>query len=185
MCEELQLAGDSDGALKACEDACIREDVTVGDYVRTVRLILEHPGALKPDDAQEIDSLIKHLSAQKDVGPVAERLRCEVALRTNDQHTLESCTAALATAAPNDPSTIAFQWSLAMSKKDRAGADRFVDLARKAGMGSAGLERMETATRALGPKLTTKIGVVVGIVAFAAALALAARRLMSRRRAAA
>ena len=150
LCESLQAAGDRGRAVGACRSALYREGATVADYLRFVNLALAKDGPLTPDERKELEGVAKHLAGESGGAPIAERMRCEIALRVHDVPALESCTAALGKLAPNDSITISFQWALALEKRDRASAERLIERARAAGMAADGLAKMESATGSLG-----------------------------------
>jgi len=184
QCRELALGGDREGALTACEAACTRDGVTVGDYFLTARLLLNRPGELTADDRSKVKLLIEHLATQTHVPEAADQLRCRLALRDNDVGALQACTEALGKVSPGDPQTISFQWALAMAKHDKSGARRVIEEAKKSAMPPAAIARMESATDKLGLGGVVKVGIGALIAALAVG-AVFVRRVKSARRVAA
>jgi hypothetical protein len=185
QCQELELAGDREGALTACEAACTRDGVTVGDYNRTTRLLIARPGELTADDRTKLKLIIEHLATEAKSSPeAADRVRCRLAVRDNDVAGLQACSDALEKVAPRDLQTISFQWALAISKHDQAGAHRLIEQAKSYGMTRAALERMEDATDHLGLRRKVKLGLVALVVALAVGTILLRRVKTARRLAA-
>jgi hypothetical protein len=182
LCEERVAEADRPRAIEACRTALFKEGVKVTDYGRFVGLVLAETGPLSGDERQELEAVLTHLDADPTAAVPAQQMRCQVALRVNDAAALEACTAALAKSAPADPTTISFQWALALAKGDHAAAARLVERARSAGMASDGLARMEKLTSGLG---WTRFGRAMlwglgGALALAL-LGLGARRWLHRR----
>jgi len=182
QCLELELAGDRDGALAACESACMRDGVTLADYNRTAKLLLDRRGALTADERTKLELIIDHLTAEKDAPLAADRIRCQLALRDEDVPALQACSDALAKAAPQDAKTISFQWALAIEKNDRSGARRLVDQAKKAGMPLAAVDKMEIATGKLGLNRAVKVSLGALLSVLLIGLVVAARRAITARR---
>jgi len=159
----------------------------VGDFRRFVELVLSRSGPLSQEQRQELDAAITHMEKEAELGALPAALRCEVALRSRDFGTMESCTRVLATLAPNDPKTVSFEWALAVNKHDKAAAVRFLDRARQVGITSEGLAKMDTATRnmAAGRPLRLAAVMVAGLSLAFVLYAFAAHRQTSRRRASA
>jgi hypothetical protein len=178
QCQELELAGDRDGALVACESACLRDGVTLADYDRTARLLLERTGALTADERTKLKLIIDHLAAEKNAPLAAEQIRCQLALRDKDVPALQACSDALAKVAPQDAKTISFQWALAIEKNDRAGARRLVEQAKRAGLPPAAVDKMDVATDKLAPNRAVKVGLGALLSMLVIGLFIAARRRM-------
>jgi hypothetical protein len=178
LCEELEAAHDLPGAVIACRTTLTRGGVTAGDYTRFVHVALAKPGPLLPLEEKELAAVIDHVSAEAQLGALVPVLRCEVALRAHDMPALESCTRQLATAAPNDPKTVSFQWAVALDRQDRAAAEHLVERAREVGVAPEGIARMEAATNAMSRQRTGRLMLVVlAVVVAGVILALGARRL--------
>ena len=146
LCASLEAAGLRDKALTACGQALEREGVSVQDFTRFVRLTLAKPGPLTEAEVKAADAAVKHLQAQKEAALAGHHLDCELGARVEGTERLERCTAALVTAAPQDPKTVYFQWALAVRRKDRDQARALVERARATGMPEAGVTRMAQAT---------------------------------------
>jgi hypothetical protein len=183
MCEQLEAGGDLAKALMACRTAITMKGSTLNDYDRFVRLALNQRRELSAAERKELDAVVAHVAADPAAGPVASMLRCEVALKFEDTKALESCTAELAKLAPKDPRTITFEWALAVQKKQKTEALQLIEKARGAGMSAASVASMERATHEMVKRRIGRIAVIVLGAAFLGfVLALALRRLGSRRR---
>jgi hypothetical protein len=185
QCEQLELAGDLQGALTACSAACTRDGVTLADYKHTVKLLLSHPGPLTADDHTKLNAIIEHLSTVKEAPAAVDQVRCEVALRETDIPALQRCTDSLGKLAPKDPQTISFQWALAVSKQDRSGARLLVERAKKLGMAPAAVAKMEDATDAMGALSRGTKAMLGALVAVLAIGVILVRRVTTARRLAA
>lgn len=145
LCEAYELVGDKEKALKACKASLENKGVTVQDYVKYVRLALDRPDDLPKEDRAYLDKVVAHVASQPGTPLLADHLRCEIGVKTKDVALLEACTSALAKAAPEDPKTLVFQWTLAIQKGQKDEAAGFLSRARKAGLPDLTAERMETA----------------------------------------
>ncbi|HEX3697654.1 MAG TPA: hypothetical protein VH374_19940 [Polyangia bacterium] len=136
-------------AIVACRTAIGLLGVTVDDYTRFVRLVVGAPGALAPHDAVDVKAVIAHLRAQSEVNKtLPDELQCELATRQGDTASLETCTAALAAAAPNDARTISYQWALAIQKGDSGEARQIIRKAIDSGMAPGAVKLMTEQTDA-------------------------------------
>jgi hypothetical protein len=184
LCQERVALNDREGALSACREAAAREGVTLADYARLAGLLMHHSDPLSDQDRTELQTILNHVTAQKEAGLEGERLRCNIATRLHDIPTLDSCTGALANAAAGDGVTISFQWSLAMEKHDFAAAEKAVVHARQAGVAKEVVATMERATPGLHRRwlIRTSSWIVGGALAIVL-LAVGARRFgLPRRR---
>jgi hypothetical protein len=146
LCQSLEATAQREAAIAACHSALGLQGVVLDDYVRYVHLILAAPGALAPNDLEEIKAVTTHLKSQPDARIVGYHLQCELATRVADVAALEECTAALAAAAPRDPKTISFQWALALQKGDGAEARNIIRRAAEAGMTAQAVQLMKDRT---------------------------------------
>ena len=147
LCEELEAEGDIATAIMACRTAITLSGATAGDFARFVDLVLATRGPLPPLERKELEAVVAQVSKEPNLGALPAMLRCQVALRFEDQTALEACTTDLKKLAPDDPRTISFRWALALQKKDKSGALQLITKARDAGMSGDGLAMMEKATR--------------------------------------
>jgi hypothetical protein len=182
LCEAYEATGDIPNAILACRTLLARPGTTVNDSLHFIDLVLSTKGPLPAGEREELDTVIKHLTSEVQLGAVATMLRCEVALRFRDYTTLETCTNELATKAPKDPKTISLQWAVAIEKHDRGEALALIDRARGAGMSDDGLARMERATRAMTLRRLGMLAFLLVVMAGAAFALLRFRREVSRRR---
>ena len=182
LCEAYEATGDIPNAILACRTLLARPGTTVNDSLHFIDLVLSTKGPLPAGEREELDTVIKHLTSEVQLGAVATMLRCEVALRFRDFAALETCTNELAIKAPKDPKTISFQWAVAIEKHDRGEALALIDRARGAGMTADGLARMERATRAMTLRRLGMLAFLLVVMAGAAFALLRFRREVSRRR---
>ncbi len=183
LCAALEATGDPANAIVACRTTLTRDGALAGDYIHFVKLVLKTTTPLVPGERKELDAVIAHLRHETQLGALPTMLSCDVALRFNDRPALESCTAELARAAPQDPKTVSLQWALAVQNHDRGAALGLIDRARALGMSPEGLAKMEKATRAMTVRRLGRIAAVAAIVALGGALLLAGlRRAVGNRR---
>lgn len=193
LCDSLEASGQREPALTACRTALTRQGTTAGDYTHFVKLLLAHEAPLTPDERRQADAAIGALEKEPRAELIATRVRCNVALHEHDQPALEDCTAKLVAAAPNDSSTIGFEWALALEKHDQGAAERLAGRALAAGLDRNVIARLQRATvgprvrrsaRALRWALEGALSVLLLAFLYAAAvpgLVRARRRLASRR----
>ena len=113
--------------------------------------------------------MLEHLDKQPGMAIPAAHLRCQGAIKTNDEAALEACTTVLAKVAPDDPKTVVFQWSLAVMRGDRKQAATLLARAEKMGLATASIDRMsEVVVR--GHWWSSRLRGTVGIVGGAAVL---------------
>src|SRR6185295_7657939 len=94
--------------------------------------------------------VLEHLKREGEKDPsvalVHSRLQCQIAAKTKDVPALEDCTAALTKAAPDDPRTVIFQWSLAVQQGRMKEAQRLIARAKELKVVPESLERMQSVT---------------------------------------
>lgn len=146
LCEALDASGQRAEAIDACGRALSRKGATAGDFTHFVKLLLAKDGPLTGDERKQAEAAIAALDREPRAGLIAARVRCNVAAHEHDLPALEACTAKLVTEAPLDPSTIAFQWALAIEKHDRSGADALAVRAVAAGLDRDTVARLRSAT---------------------------------------
>jgi tetratricopeptide (TPR) repeat protein len=172
LCGAYERAHDRERALRACKYAIDREGADLKDYHRYVDLLLAKPGELDGDERGEVDAVLANLDKQSDLAIPTAHLRCQAATKMKDSGALQACTAVLAKAAPDDPKTVVFQWTLAVMRGDGAEAARLVRRAQALGVASESIARMSGVapsrwsswpTRAV---LLTVVALIVVAVAF-------------------
>ena len=146
LCEEYEKANDRQRAVGACKYAIDREGVELKDFQRFVHMVAMKDGDLDNDEKTALNETLAHLDRIPELTVPTAQMRCEAAVKTSDRKTMEACTAVLAKAAPNDPKTIVFQWSLAMMRGERDDARQLIDRARGAGLATEAIERMNNLT---------------------------------------
>jgi hypothetical protein len=193
LCDALEASGQRDPALVACRTALTRQGTTAGDYTHFVRLLLAREAPLTADERRQAEVAIGALEQEPGATLIATRVRCNLALHEHDQPALEACATKLAAAAPNDSSTIGFEWALALEKHDQSAAERLAGRAAAAGLDGNVIARLQRATaaprvrrtaRALRWALEGALSVLLLAFLYAAAaraLVRARRRLASRR----
>ena len=151
LCDSLEASGQREPAIAACRTALTRQGTTAGDYTHFVKLLLAKEAPLTTDERRQADAVIGALEKEPRAELIATRVRCNVAVHEHDQPALEACTAKLAAAAPNDSSTIGFEWALALEKHDQGAAERLAGQASAAGLDRNVIARLQTAT--VGPRV--------------------------------
>ncbi|HEY7376778.1 MAG TPA: hypothetical protein VIF57_31760 [Polyangia bacterium] len=142
LCQAYETAHDRDRAVRACKYAIERKGAELRDYQRYVTLMAAKPDELLPEERRDVNEVLAHLDKEPDLAVATAHLRCEAAIKMNDAAALAACTNVLAKAAPNDPKTVVFQWSLAVMRGDREQAANLLGRAEKMGLAAASLDRM-------------------------------------------
>jgi hypothetical protein len=193
LCDALEASGQREAAITACRTALTRQGTTAGDYTHLVRLLLAKEAPLTADERRQAEVAIGALEQEPRAELIATRVRCNIAVHDHDQSALEACAAKLAAAAPNDSSTIGFEWALALERHDQSAAERLAVRASASGLDGNVLARLQRATagprvrrtaRALRWALEGALSVLLLVFLYAAAaraFVRARRRLTSRR----
>jgi tetratricopeptide (TPR) repeat protein len=142
LCQAYETARDRDRAVRACKYAIERKGAELKDYQRYVALMTAKPDDLLPEERRDVNEVLEHLDKQPDLAIPTAHLRCEAAIKMNDAAALAACSTVLAKAAPNDPKTVVFQWSLAVMRGDREQAGTLLERAEKMGLAAASIDRM-------------------------------------------
>jgi hypothetical protein len=184
LCEAYEAARDRQRALGACKLAIDREGAELKDFTRFIDLTVNKPEALVADERTAVSDVLAHLDKQPELAIPAAHLRCTVAVKMNDAAGLEACTAVLAKAAPEDPKTVVFQWSLAVLRGQRDQAALLVDRAKAMGVETDSIERMSKVTAASSGRSSVLMGgIALGAAALIIALFVVRRRRPSAARA--
>ena len=146
LCDAFEASGQRAEAINACGSALSRQGTTAGDFTHFVKLLLAKDGPLTGAERKQVETAIAALDREPRAALIAARLRCNVAAHDHDVLALEACAATLVAVAPADPSTIAFQWALAIEKNDRQGADALASRAIAAGLDRETVARLRSAT---------------------------------------
>ncbi len=149
LCTEYEALGDREHALRSCADALGKPGAQDTDFAHYVHVVFEKHGALDEREVASVDGVVQHLRKAEGSDAFTEELACELAVRIDDVHRLEGCAAALAASAPNEPSTVSFEWALAISRGDAKAAEAWVERAKALHVGPDVVARMEQATRTL------------------------------------
>jgi tetratricopeptide (TPR) repeat protein len=148
-CRAYQLAGDVSSAIPQCRQVLEVKGVQLEDFGEHAKVLLSKP-KIEPADIVEVDSMVVHLQGDKGDQPAAgiagAHVGCQLGARLEDVKRLEACTKTLATASPNDPKTLVFQWTLAMLRKDYADARLRIAALKKTAMDPVGVQKLEAAT---------------------------------------
>ncbi len=134
MCEEYQALGDREKAINACGDALLRAGARVGDYESFVHLVVSKPGKLSDKEVAALGNVLQHMKEDPQGKSAADRIECEIGVRTSNVAQLRECTQALVATAPNDPKTVTYQWALAVAEGKFDEADKLVDRAGALGV---------------------------------------------------
>jgi hypothetical protein len=182
LCEAYEKANDRQRAIGACRYAIDREGVELKDYTRFVHLVVAKRGDLDGDERAALNEVLAHLDKEPNLDIPTAHLRCEAASKMKDQAAMEACTAVLGRAAPNDPKTIVFQWSLAMMRGRQDDARVLLGRAEAAGIAAEAIEQMNgvMAQRRWSP--SHRVGAVALATVAAALLLLFLRRRLDARR---
>jgi hypothetical protein len=151
LCHSLESLGELEGAMEACGDALSRSGAGVEDIAHYAHLVLGKSGPLNGTERVRVEDQIRRLRRHDDGRVAADQLQCELAQRVGDVPMLEECTASLSAVAASDPKTIAFEWALAMDRREHGRAAELIERARRAGLAPQALREMESATSAVSP----------------------------------
>jgi hypothetical protein len=146
VCEVYEMAGDRASAIPWCRTALVKDGARPEEYERFVGLLLRGGGPSEVEQ-KEVEAVIEGLRRSKVNAGSAADIECRLAVRLSDVGRLERCTKELATLAPQETNNIGYQWSLAILKRDQAGARQLIEKARQAGLEVDGLERMTRASQ--------------------------------------
>jgi exonuclease VII small subunit len=183
MCDEFEAMGNLAQATNACGLALSLDGVTVGDYAHFVRLVLHHSGDLSPKEVAAVTSVIDHMKADDNGRLIGNQLQCEVAARTGDMGKLQECSGTLVALAPNDGTTILYQWEVAVREHNFAAAHDLLARAKTAGLSADRLAHMEKAMQETQNRRREFIAVAtVGFLAFVGSLVYTLTLFFSRRR---
>jgi tetratricopeptide (TPR) repeat protein len=176
VCETYEAAGDRASALAYCRLALVHDGVRTDDYDRFVRLALAGEGPLPAADQASVMTVIEYLRKAKDGAPAAADIECQLSVRLGDVARLERCTKELVTLAPESTNNIGYRWSLAILKRDTAGARLIVDQAKQAGFDVKGLEKMTRAAQLTAIKRAVSFGLAAVLIVGAGVLMFRRRR---------
>jgi tetratricopeptide (TPR) repeat protein len=142
LCAAYEKANDRQRAINACKYAIDREGAEVQDFMRFVHLIASKEGELDNDERIALHAVLAHVDEDPAMIVPGAQMHCEAGVKLKDEAAMAACTKVLAQAAPNDPKTIVFQWSLAMMRGKRDDARQLVDRAKTAGLTTDAIDRM-------------------------------------------
>ncbi len=178
LCEAYAIVNDHDRAAKACGTALALPGVELQDYMRFVHETLLLPGKPTPETAGKLKDVLDHLDKQPNIELATSHLRCEVGVALSDPRLLEPCTAALTRLEPNSPTTVVYQWTLAMQRGQTEAAGRLLGRAKALKLPAAHIERMQALTGSASGRRTLWTGLAAAFFLLAAGGAL----LVARRR---
>jgi tetratricopeptide (TPR) repeat protein len=181
VCEEYEALGDIEKAQNACGVALSHDGVKVKDYARFVHLVLRKPGALSTKEVAALGHVIDHMKSEPEGRDAAYELECEVGTRTENVDQLLECTALLGTLAPEAPSTLTYEWELAVLEGRFADARDLIAHAKSIGVHTDNMTKTtdakEKQSRVRTALLAATIALLLGSAAFGAYAWLGRRRL--------
>ena len=187
VCISYQALSDWQNALAFCKEALSKEGTFVEDFARYAQIMIQMKPQFTADDGLELDEVVAHLRNQVPKDTLADEIACDVGLKLHDNERMKECTDRLATAAPNNPKTISYQWAYAMQRGDVVTARRIIDQAKRVGVPHEVIRRLQDGTKKLARSghlgwLNSRVG-LVGILAAVVfvILLLAASRAKRRR----
>jgi tetratricopeptide (TPR) repeat protein len=183
LCKAYEIVNDRQRAIGACRYAIDREGAELKDFSRFVRVVVAKQGDLSSEERTALNEVLTHLDKQPDMAIPAAHLRCQAAVKTQDQAAMGACTGVLAKAAPDDPKTIVFQWSYAVMRGQQAEAARLIDRAEKSGVSFESLEQMSKVTKASRrwPSRLMGVAAVAGVAGLLGVLFFLLRRRLGTR----
>ncbi len=182
MCSEYEAMGDRERAATACGAALLRDGLVVNDYVHYVDLVLAKPEPLTPLETKALEQVVKHMREDQAARGAADGVDCAVATRTSNVTALEVCTKNLALAAPNDPRTVSYQWSLAMLRGRYDEANVLIERGSALGLREEGVASMQRATLAGAQQQRRRfLAGALALVLLIAGLVVGGRALLRRR----
>jgi tetratricopeptide (TPR) repeat protein len=143
LCESYEAMGDWKDAVETCATALTRDGVTIRDYEHYFSLALAKKGSLTASEIGVLNDVIQHLREDPAGADAASDLACQLAVRIEDVTRLQTCAAALAAKAPDDPRTLSYELALALKRGNLKEAEALVERARTTEMAPAGIEQME------------------------------------------
>jgi len=149
LCEAYKLINDGPHAEATCKNALHTPGSELNDFVRYVEIVTAQPTSLQPDQRAELHAVADHLAAvsqDPSLSVLANRVRCQAAVKLSDVKLLEDCTQALVKTRPDDLKTVVFQWSLAVQKGEKDKAARLLERAQKLGLPKENIASMEPFT---------------------------------------
>ncbi|MFT3922996.1 MAG: tetratricopeptide repeat protein [Myxococcales bacterium] len=147
MCRSYKELGDLEHAIESCKTALGLGGVTADDYAVYVRLMLARDQAPSSAEVQELDAVMAHLDKEMGVELAAKQLvaqlRCELALRLEDEDRLRTCVDTFRKLSPQDPRTFTYAWALALQEREFEKAEQIVRDAKQAGLPTSATKEME------------------------------------------
>jgi hypothetical protein len=183
MCDELEAEGNLVQATNACGLALGLKGVTTNEYTHFVHLLMRKEGTLAPVEVAALINVINHVKADPNGRTIGNELDCQLAVRLSDVNRLADCSAALASIAPNDSSTLMYEWDLAVRQHRFAAASEFIERGQAAGLKGDDVARMQKVTRDAERRYFGMIALsTVGALLLAGCLVYGTLKLLGRRR---
>jgi tetratricopeptide (TPR) repeat protein len=172
MCDEFEAMGNVVQATNACGLALGLQGVTTTEYAHFVHLVMRKEGALSKNEVAALKNVIDHVKQDPNGLVLGNELECQVAVRLGDVDRLKECAEALARVAPNDSTTLMYEWDLALRQHKYSAAEQLMTRAEAAGLKGESLERMRQATHQAQRQHTLMLGLTAagGIILVACAL---------------
>jgi tetratricopeptide (TPR) repeat protein len=184
MCDEFEALGNVVQATNACGLALGLEGVTTKEFVHFVHLVMRKPGPLSTNEGLALKNVINHVKEDPEGLVLGNELECQVAIRMSDVARLSECSAALAAVAPNDSTTLMYEWDLALRQRQFKLADELLARAQAAGLKEDDLARMRQVTRDARFRNTWRVALTaVGALILLGALVYGLVAILNRRRA--
>jgi hypothetical protein len=148
LCDEYEATGDIEHAIASCNAALQLTGVKLKDFIHFLQLMVIKPGKLSTEDETLVWSVLDHLKSEPNARSVYNELECEIAVKVDHFDKLKECTTALAATASFAPSTILYEWTLAMKQKDYKGARSIIEHGQRVGVNPESIARMQKETDA-------------------------------------
>lgn len=146
MCDEFEAMDNLAQATNACGLALGLDGVTTKEFVHFVHLVMRKPGPLSTNEGLALKNVVDHVKQDPNGLMLGNELECQVAIRMSDLARLSECSSALAGIAPNDSTTLMYQWDLAVRQRQFKLADQLLERAQAAGLKGDDLARMQKVT---------------------------------------
>jgi len=142
LCDEYEAEGEREKAADACAIALWKEGVVYRDYEHYIHLVLAKQGPLSPAEIAEGHKIFDHLREDKTLNDGFYDLECQFSSRASDVRGLERCVAVAQAKAPDAPTTLIYEWELAVRKGNIPEARQLLDRMKASGLKPEVVERM-------------------------------------------
>lgn len=182
LCDEYNAAGMGDKAIEACGSVLLLKDITLDDYARYMTLIVTKPGNLSRREVDSLTGLVEHLKHEPSARDSYYEIECSVAVRVDNMAELQECVDGLSATAPAAPSTILYQWTLALKRGQYGEARKAIEHGKRISMSAQSIARMEqetddTVAQHYRKYVTGGIAMLLTLIAVGAGITLLRRRM--------